>query len=128
MLRYYVAFFHTLKIIISKNNSKGNPKINAYYLISLFQGINFLSIYNILKSFIDSLNNIEMTFIFYVFTFFVPPLILNYIVFLKKSGKEIIFDEEFVFKDVNIKKLLFFTGIYFAFSIIFYGVSILVNI
>lgn len=126
MRQLYILFFHFLKIIISKNGNKTNPEINAYYLISLIQGINLISIFNILKSISKSINHLDFSLLFFVITFFAPSFLFNYLFFLRENRYKLL-----IAKISNeFKSPKYYLAIiigYLVLSIFLFGFSIWVN-
>jgi hypothetical protein len=127
MKQYYVQFFYILKIIISKNNSRAKSEVNTYYLISLFQGINLLSIYNIFKSVNTSLSALDSSFFSYVIVFFAPPLLINYYYFIKNERFIKLIEENVFNKNVS-KYAAVIIILYLILTPFFFGISIFVNV
>jgi drug/metabolite transporter (DMT)-like permease len=126
MKHFYILFFCTLRTIISKNGVKTNSENNAYYLMSLLEGINLLSIFNVLKSLSESINNFELSFFFCAFIFFVPPFLFNHLFFIRKNRYEILINE-IIDEPISPSWFLIAVGTYLIFTIFFFGFSLWVN-
>lgn len=117
--------FFILKTIISKNGNKENPESDAHYLISLLQGINLLSVFSILKSTSKSIDRIDVTFLFVATVFFIPPLFLNYLFFMRNNRYVTLFKG---IGNINSPRYYFtITLSYLVFTILFFGFSIWIN-
>lgn len=127
MGHYYIQIFYILKIIISKNNSRAKSEVNAYYLISLFQGINLLSIYNIFKSMNISLSALDSSFFLYVVVFFIPPLLINYYYFIKNERFIKLMEGNMLYKRVS-KYLIVIVILYLTLTPFLFGISIYINV
>lgn len=127
MRQYYIQFFYILKIIISKNNSRAKSEINAYYLISLFQGFNLLSFYNIFKSVDISLSVLDSSFILYAIVFFAPPLLINYFYFIKNERYIKLMKDDIFYKRAS-KYLMVIVLLYLTLTPLFFGISIYINV
>jgi hypothetical protein len=126
MRQLYILFFYFLKTIISKNGNKTDPEINAYYLISFIQGINVLSIFNLLKVISKTINHIELSFLSHVIFFFVPPLVFNYFFFVRAQRYKILIEK--ISNEISSPKYYFviISG-YLILTIFLFGFSIWVN-
>ncbi|KAF0232588.1 MAG: hypothetical protein FD181_3860 [Prolixibacteraceae bacterium] len=127
MSQYYIQFFYILKIIISKNNYRAKSEVNAYYLISLFQGFNLLSIYNIFKSINISLSALDSSFILYVVVFFAPPLLFNYFYFIRNERFIKLMKGDMIYKRVS-KYFMAIVILYLSLTPLFFGISIYINL
>lgn len=127
MKRLYIMAFFILKTIISKSGVKDKPEINAYYLISLCQGINLLSIYNILRTIYKSIDNLSLSFFIHVLIFFVPPILMNYLFFIR-SERYTVLIKEISDKPISPKWSFIFVMTYLVFTIFFYAFSNWVNV
>lgn len=126
MRQLYIMTFYFLKTIISKNGVKDKPEINAYYLISFVQGLNLVSIYNILKSIYKSLNYLEPSLFIFILIFFVPPLLINYLFFIRAKRHKVLIKELFD-KPISPKWSLIIVTTYFVFTIFLFAFSIWAN-
>lgn len=126
MRRIYVLYFCILKTVISKYGNKTDPEINAYYLISLIQGINVLSIFNLLKVISKTINHIELSFLSHVIFFFVPPLVFNYFFFVRAKRYRILIEK--ISNEISSPKYYFVIILgYLILTIFIFGFSIWIN-
>lgn len=126
MRQLYILFFYFLKTIISKNGNKTDPEINTYYLISFIQGINVLSIFNLLKVISKTINDVELSFLSHVIFFFVPPLVFNYFFFVRAQRYKILIEK--ISNEISSPKYYFviISG-YLILTIFLFGFSIWIN-
>lgn len=127
MKQLYILIFYTLRAIISKNGIRINPEINAYYFISLIQAINLVSIFNFLKPILDPIKKFEPTFISFIIIFFLPPFMFNYFFFIKSNRFEML-KKEIIYISISPKWVLVIISFYIVFTILFSGLSLLVNV
>ncbi len=127
MRELYGFIFYSMRSIISKNGIKTKPETNAYYLISLFEGINMVSVYNLLKSINKSINDYELTLFVFVIIFFSPFFVFNYFFFIKDSRFKVLIREG-DYKSKSSLNQLIIVGAYVIFTILFFGFSIWVNV
>lgn len=126
MRQLYILFFYFLKTIISRNGNKTDPEINAYYLISLIQGINILSIFNLLKVISKTISHVELSFLSHVIFFFVPPLVFNYFFFVRAKRYKILIEK--ISNEISSSKYYFVLILgYLILTIFLFGFSIWVN-
>ena len=122
----YILFFYVLKSIITKNNPRSNSEMNAFYLLSLFQGINLLSVYNVCKSIFDFFDGINSSFIIFVVVFFLPPFLFNYFFLIRKQNFKSLINNILI-KNTNIKTIFIGVGIYLILTSLLFGCSIYLN-
>ena len=122
----YILFFYVLKSIIAKNNQRSNSEMNAFYLLSLFQGINLLSVYNVCKSKFAFFDSINSSFIIFIVVFFLPPFLFNYFLLIRKQKFKSLINNILI-KNTNIKTFFIGVGIYLILTSLLFGYSIYLN-
>ena len=127
MQTFYFMLFFVAKTIAKKNDPEGAFK-SAYYLLSLLVSLNLVAFYNILKSFVPSLN-LNFNFLIFFFIFFAPTLIFNYFYFLRNE-RYIQLEKNYFDKVINLKRnrpFIAFT-IYIVLTILLLAVSFWLSI
>lgn len=98
----------------SKYRNRNNQVLDAYYLISILQGVNLFSIMFLIFAIVG---NFEFSKALY-FIIFCLPLILNYFLFLGKGKKKIIIKVDDLIKKGQLKPRSYLVK-YFVATIIF---------
>ena len=116
---YPIEYLYVSTCHFSKNmNSRGDFYDAAYMSISLLMGVNIVSIMMLLKYFIGF--EFKMGRIIFFLIFFIPPLIVNYYIFIRKERCRKLYLEIRTTSKIAIIHLLF--------SILFIIITAFINI